>query len=130
VSASDEGTPGTPDRDILLAASTPVTDGSCVYAIFGNGDVACLDFQGEVKWSRNLGMPVDDYGHASSLELSPNLLFVQLDQGQVEDGKSGCWRWRRTAAGRSGGVPVPVPGVLLLMSVDNRPSWSRVPSRG
>lgn len=74
--------------DILLAASTPVTDGNCVYAIFGNGDVACLDFQGEVKWSRNLGAPEDDYGHATSLDVWENLLLVQLDQGQVEDGKS------------------------------------------
>jgi outer membrane protein assembly factor BamB len=88
ISVPDANAPGTPDRDILLAAPTPVTDGSSVYAIFGNGDVACLDFEGEVKWSRNLGMPLDDYGHASSLELGDNLLFVQLDQGQVEDGKS------------------------------------------
>ncbi len=75
-------------RDILLAAATPVTDGRCVYAIFGNGDVACLDLQGEVKWSRNLGTPDDDYGHATSLEMRDDLLFVQLDQGKAEDGKS------------------------------------------
>jgi outer membrane protein assembly factor BamB len=74
--------------DVLLAASTPVTDGRCVFAIFGNGDVACLDFDGEVKWSRNLGVPKDDYGHASSLEIAGDLLFVQLDQGQAEEGKS------------------------------------------
>ncbi len=74
--------------DILPAASTPVTDGRGVYAIFGNGDVVCLDFTGEVKWSRNLGMPKDDYGHASSLEISGNLLFVQLDQGELKEGKS------------------------------------------
>ncbi len=88
MTGSEGPSPNTPERDILLAASTPVTDGACVYAIFGNGDVTCLDFQGEVKWSRSLGMPVDDYGHAASLELWENLLFVQLDQGQVQDGKS------------------------------------------
>ena len=75
-------------RDVLLAAATPVTDGQCVYAIFGNGDVACLDFEGEVRWSRHLGTPDDDYGHAASLEMRENLLFVQLDQGKTEDGKS------------------------------------------
>ncbi len=88
ITSSDGRSPAGPDRDILLAAATPVTDGSCVYAIFGDGDVACLDFQGEVKWSRSLGMPVDDYGHAASLEIWENLLFVQLDQGQVQDGQS------------------------------------------
>lgn len=88
VTGPDETSSNAPDRDILLAASTPVTDGSCMYTIFGNGDVACLDFQGEVKWSRSLGMPVDDYGHAASLELLEDLLFVQLDQGQTQDGKS------------------------------------------
>lgn len=75
-------------REALLAAATPVIDGQGVYAIFGNGDVACLDFQGEVKWSRNLGTPEDDYGHATSLAMRENLLFVQLDQGKAQDGKS------------------------------------------
>jgi outer membrane protein assembly factor BamB len=87
LSASDGNTPEVPDG-LLLAAATPVTDGRCVYAIFGNGAVGCLDFQGEVKWSRDLGMPADDYGHATSLEMWEGLLFVQLDQGQAEDGKS------------------------------------------
>lgn len=83
-----DGTVAKETGDILLAASTPVTDGRCVYAIFGNGDVACLDFDGEVKWSRNLGVPKDDYGHASSLEIGGDLLFIQLDQGQADEGRS------------------------------------------
>jgi outer membrane protein assembly factor BamB len=74
--------------DILLAASTPVTNGRSVCAIFGNGDVVCLDFQGHVNWTRRLGMLKDDYGHAASLDLWEDLLLVQLDQGQAEDGKS------------------------------------------
>lgn len=87
VTATD-GAAGAEMGDVLAAAATPVTDGLCVYAIFGNGDVACLDFAGEVKWGRNLGMPKDDYGHASSLDISGNLLFVQLDQGELKEGKS------------------------------------------
>jgi outer membrane protein assembly factor BamB len=74
--------------DVLLAASTPVTDGRSVYAIFGNGDVVCLDFQGRVDWTRRLGMLKDDYGHAASLEVWEGLLLVQLDEGQVKDGRS------------------------------------------
>jgi len=75
-------------RDVLLAAATPVTNGQFVYVIFGNGDVACLDFEGEVRWSRSLGTPDNDYGHAASLEVWENLLLVQLDQGKMEDSKS------------------------------------------
>jgi len=74
--------------DILLAASTPVTDGRFVYVIFGNGDVVCLDFQGRTVWMHRLGMLKDDYGHAASLEIWEDLLLLQLDQGQAEDGKS------------------------------------------
>ncbi len=104
--------------EILLAAATPVTDGNCVYAIFGNGDVACLDSQGEVKWSRNLGVPEDDYGHATSLDMWENLLLIQLDQGQTEDGKSALlaldsdtgrtvWETAR-AVPCSWGTPIPI----------------------
>ena len=70
------------------AASTPATDGRRVYAIFANGDVAAVDFDGEVVWSRSLGIPVNVYGHASSLLIHGETLFVQFDQGSSGDSDS------------------------------------------
>ncbi len=77
--------PGSPqeelelDQDTSNAGPTPVTDGTRVYVIFPNGNVGAFDFNGDRIWARNLGLPDNPYGHASSLALYENLLLVQLD---------------------------------------------------
>lgn len=38
---------------------SPVTDGQHVFAYFKSGDLACVDFTGDVKWQKNLQ---DEYG--------------------------------------------------------------------
>ena len=75
-------------EDTGYAASTMATDGRRVYAIFANGDVVCLDFQGQKLWDRNLGVPDSLYGYASSLVAHRNRVLIQYDQGAAEDGKS------------------------------------------
>lgn len=70
------------------AASTLATDGKHVFAIFANGDVAAVDFNGNLAWSLGLGLPDNGYGHAASLLTYKNLLIVPLDQGTGKDGKS------------------------------------------
>jgi outer membrane protein assembly factor BamB len=42
-----------------MASPSPVTDGKAVYALFGTGDIAAYDFQGNELWVRHLGA---DYG--------------------------------------------------------------------
>ena len=37
-----------------MASPSPVTDGKNVYFLFGNGQLAGLDFDGKILWSRNL----------------------------------------------------------------------------
>jgi outer membrane protein assembly factor BamB len=64
------------------AASTMVTDGQAVFAIFPNGDVASFDFSGRQLWTRCVGPLANKYGHASSLELYKGRLLVLLDQGE------------------------------------------------
>ena len=59
-----------------------------MFAIFPNGDVAGFDFDGKVAWSRSLGMPINSYGHASSLAMYKNLLLVQFDQATAKEKKS------------------------------------------
>lgn len=76
------GSPETPPRttdDTGLAAPTMAVDGNRVYAIFGTGDVAAFDMQGNMAWGRNLGVPGNHYGHSSSLMLWANKLVVQYD---------------------------------------------------
>jgi outer membrane protein assembly factor BamB len=86
------------------AASTMATDGRRVYAIFANGDLAALTFDGQIKWVKNLGVPKNPHGHATSLLTSGGKLIVQIDQGLSEqnasklyafDGATGELAWQR-----------------------------------
>ena len=78
--------PGSPERrpqiteDTGYAAPTMTTDGQRVFALFATGDIACLDFEGNRIWTKNLGMPENHYGHASSLITYRDRLLVQFDQ--------------------------------------------------
>lgn len=80
------GIPGSPAKapktteDTGLAASTMTTDGRRVYAIFGTGDLIALDMDGNQVWAKNLGVPQNHYGHASSLIMHQKKLIVQYDQ--------------------------------------------------
>lgn len=65
--------------DTGFAAATPVTDGQRVMAIFATGDVLAVDRDGQRLWARNLGVPDNPYGHASSLRLHAGRLLVQYD---------------------------------------------------
>lgn len=79
------------EAKILYAAATPATDGRAIYAIFGTGDLAAVDFEGRLVWSRSFGRPENEYGHAASLELWRGTLIVQVDQAAAKDGKSGLF---------------------------------------
>ena len=78
--------PGSPERrpsvgdDTGYAAPTMTTDGERIFALFATGDIACLDLEGEQIWAKNLGMPDNHYGHASSLITYHDLLIVPFDQ--------------------------------------------------
>jgi len=68
-----------------MAASTVATDGRRVFAIFADGDLAALTFDGEVAWSKSLGIPKNQYGHATSLLTWQDRVIVQFDQGEADD---------------------------------------------
>ncbi len=74
-----------------LAASTPATDGTRIYAIFATGELAAWDFTGALVWKKELGPLDNPYGHATSLVTSEDRLYVQLDQGQGNAGKSALY---------------------------------------
>jgi outer membrane protein assembly factor BamB len=62
------------------AASTAVADANGIYAIFSTGDVAGFDPDGKKLWERDLGLPENHYGHASSLNYSKGNIIIQFDQ--------------------------------------------------
>ena len=82
-----------------FAAPTLTTDGRRVYAIFANGDLIALDFDGKKVWAKNLGLPKNHYGHSSSLVMYRDLLIVQYDQSgntnvMAFSGKTGEQVWK------------------------------------
>lgn len=81
-----ENVPGSPAKGPEVAnytghaAPTMATDGKKVFAIFSNGDIVGLDMDGKQVWARNLGAPVNHYGHSSSLMVYKDKVIVQYDQ--------------------------------------------------
>ena len=108
ISAEDE--PPEPTEDTGYAAPTMATDGSRVFAIFANGDLAAFDFEGQQLWTRSMGPPDNYYGHASSLTTWPGMVIVQLDQGSdPEAEESALVAIDATTGKRVWETPRPVP---------------------
>lgn len=86
-----------------MAASSPISNGKYVFALFGTADLVCLDFDGKPVWVRSLG---DEYGTfrnrwgmSSSPLLVDDTVVVQVDHwGQsyllAVDVATGKNRWR------------------------------------
>lgn len=97
------------------ATESPATDGKHIYAYFAAvGVVACLDLDGELVWTRDLGAypTSNDFGTGSSLAILAGRLFIQCDNERQSflcalDTKSGqdIWRVERTG-GTSWSSPV------------------------
>jgi outer membrane protein assembly factor BamB len=89
-----ENVPGSPAKppevpeETTFAAPTAATDGRRVFAVFANGDLAALTVDGAPAWSKNIGVPKNPYGYATSLALWPGRLIVQLDQDSGAPGGS------------------------------------------
>jgi outer membrane protein assembly factor BamB len=104
-----------------LATPTPVTDGRYVFAWFGTGQLAALDVDGRLAWTRHLGKdyaPFDiNWGHGSSPVLYRDLLILLCDHQSKSyllalDARSGAERWKTDrGAGRvSFSTPLVVTG--------------------
>lgn len=79
------GIPGSPatmpavNADTGLSASSVATNGQQVCAIFATGDIICADMDGNKLWAKNLGVPDNHYGFASSLLIYGSEVIVQYD---------------------------------------------------
>ena len=76
------------DHYTSYAAPTPVVDGQHVYAMFANGELVAVDFNGKFVWRHSFGTPDNHYGFASSPALYFDRLIVQFDDGDGTEGNS------------------------------------------
>jgi len=111
-SVSASGIPGEPDVEpetdfeTGIAASTAATDGKSVCAIFGNGNLVCLDMEGNRKWAKNIGTPANVYGYSCSVIMYDGILIVQFDSNEKVsmmgfDTGSGDLKWETLRRGRA-----------------------------
>ncbi|MCL2312040.1 MAG: PQQ-like beta-propeller repeat protein, partial [Firmicutes bacterium] len=120
IPGSPSQTPATTD-DTGLAASTVATNGKVVCAIFGTGDLICADMDGKQLWAKNIGVPDNSYGYASSLLIYGNLLIIQYDNRNSPriialDLANGNERWSKPRPERNPSWSSPI-----LTMVNNRP---------
>ncbi len=92
------------------AAPTGTTDGERVYECFPTGHVVALDLDGNLLWERRFDFSEDVYGHASSLGLHGELLYVQIDLGKPDIGKSHMVALDRATGETVWEIPRPVQG--------------------
>ncbi len=141
-----EGAKGVVPDECGMAAATVATDGQRVYAMFANGDLGALSFDGSLVWTKHLAFPKNPYGHATSLLTWQDRVIVQFDQGQADDklsklyafdGATGKVVWEQPrpagaswatpiafeAAGKSQLVTLAVPWVISYAAKDGAELW-------
>lgn len=140
---SDEEVPDAPseipetDETTGLAAASAATDGRFVCAIFATGSILCCDLDGNLVWSRNVGLPDNHYGHSSSLLIHENVLLVQLDDNatphmlglDVGTGKE-VWRVERNTISWSSPICVNTGKRWELIVTDSSSVASYAPLTG
>ncbi len=93
-----------------VAAPTPCSDGTQVYALFSSNDLFCLDLQGNLRWLRGLTFDYPNASNSLGLASSPlvadNTLVVQSENDSesfvaglsLKDGRNLWLKPRRKAA--------------------------------
>jgi outer membrane protein assembly factor BamB len=87
------------------SVATPTTDGSSVFALFGSGVLAALDFEGKIVWHVELPRLKDVYGGvcASPILFEDTVIVVGLgDTGlRALDKGTGKLRWEQKSRDRN-----------------------------
>ena len=90
------------------AACTPVVTSEAIFALFGTGDLVCLDRAGKLVWMRSLtkeyGVIRNDYGIAASPVVADGLVLVQIDHLEgsyllAADPATGKTKWKTARTG-------------------------------
>jgi len=70
------------DMEAGMAVSSAAVNDEAVCAIFANGNLICLDMDGNKKWGLNVGVLDNVYGYSCSLIIHENTLIVQHDSNK------------------------------------------------
>ena len=76
------------------SSDTPVSDGTFVYASYGNGVVVCYSLDGKRQWGRLVEKPTHGWGHSCSPLLAGGKLLVAFLDLIALDPASGREVWR------------------------------------
>jgi outer membrane protein assembly factor BamB len=74
------------------ATPTPTTDGERVYAVFGDGSLVALDFEGNIEWTNRDFKFYSQHGLGASPILHGDLLIMPLDGSNEGDDKTIGWK--------------------------------------
>jgi outer membrane protein assembly factor BamB len=115
---SPDRTPERGHQKYSQASATPTTDGTHVYAWFGNKGMMAVDFAGKVVWHRSLGTFANYHGTAGSPLLYRDRLILFEDHAggssggafvTALDARSGRTLWRTDRQGSVGwGTPIAI----------------------
>ena len=75
-------------------SATPCSDGNRIWAVFGQGLVACWDLSGKLLWSVHLENPPHNWGGCVSPRLAGGRLVVQFNHMFGLDPASGAIAWK------------------------------------
>lgn len=93
-----------------FASSTPVTDGTNVYAFFGASGVHKFSSRGKLIWSKDVGLENNRYGSAASLAIYEKWLIVNASAESESviaiDTQTGRGAWRINDVKNSWSTPV------------------------
>jgi len=115
--------PHGPFADGYYTIPTPVTDGERIYAWFGSGVMAALDFDGKIVWRWEHPGPYHIYpGVSSSPLLYKDAVLLLCDQGKDSfllalDRKTGAVKWEKKRSKMSGSTN----SSPILMPVQGKP---------
>jgi len=84
------------------SSPTPVSDGSNVYVLFGNGVAACYDMDGNRKWIKVVEKPTHGWGHSASPVLVGDKLLVHVRSMIALNKDTGEVIWKSKANPRWG----------------------------
>ena len=89
-------------RTATFASNSGITDGEHLYVYFGSQGLYCLDFEGNLKWEKDLGDMTtrNSFGEGSSPAIQGNVMVVNWDhEGDsfivALDKRSGKELWRQ-----------------------------------
>ena len=102
--------------------ATPVSNGTHVWAVFGNAVVMCCTVEGERVWTKKMeDRPHAMFGHSASPLLAGNRLIVAIEDTVALDALTGRELWR-TRFGQSWGTPAlyPLEGGDVLVHPNGR----------